>query len=74
MYYTIRIQRKTDGTEVRNITAHDTLDDGEVRFHSCLASDINNADINSCMAMLIDRNGALLMVRAWEGGESNAVD
>lgn len=71
MFYTIRIQTKTDGTEVRNIVPFETSDEAEIRFHSCLAADMNNDDLKSVLVCVLTEQGVVTMSRYWvkEEGE-----
>ena len=65
-YYSIRIQNKLDGTEVRNITPCDTQDLAEIQFHKNLAADMGNSEIQSVTCMVVSQLGHMIMSRYWE--------
>lgn len=52
-YYVLRVQRKKDGTEVRNIAPFDNHDSAEIHYHKCLANDMGNADMVSVLCAII---------------------
>ena len=64
-YYSIRIQNKLDGTEVRTIFPCETQDEAEIQFHKNLATDMGNADIKSVTCMVISQAGGAIMSRYW---------
>lgn len=55
-FYTIRIQRKTNGTETRNMTPFETHDEAEIHFHKCLAADMGNKDMESVIVCVMDES------------------
>lgn len=65
MFYTIRIQNKKDGTEVRSIAPFTDKNEAEIRFHSFLSADMSNKEISSCLVLVLDENGVVLMSRHW---------
>lgn len=64
-YYSIRIQNKLDGTEVRTIFPCETQNEAEIQFHKNLATDMGNADIKSVTCMVITQAGGAIMSRYW---------
>ena len=64
-YYSIRIQNKLDGTEVRTICPCETQDKAEIQFHKNLATDMGNTDIKSVTCMVISQAGGAIMSRYW---------
>lgn len=66
MYYVIRIQRKKDGTEVRNITPFNTIDDAEIQYHKCLAADMGNEELDSVICFIFkDEVCNIVLSRYW---------
>ena len=62
-FYTIRIQTKTDGTEVRNIAPFDDYNDAEIYYHKCLAADMGSAELSKVLVMVINDEGTPLLCR-----------
>ena len=56
-YYVTRIQTKTDGTEVRNLTGYDTWNEAEIQYHKVIVADMSATDIASALAYITNSEG-----------------
>lgn len=74
MYYTIRIQRKKDGTEVRNIAPYENKDEAEIFYHKCLAADMSNTDMKSCIMMVLSEDCSIVLSRHWVSTANELVE
>lgn len=70
-YYTIRIQQKSDGTEVRNISSQKTREEAEVQFHKVLAADMTATDITETLVSVMNSTGGIEMSRNWRVSTEN---
>lgn len=65
MFYTIRIQRKKDGTETRNISPFTNHDDAEIFYHKCLAADMGNKDNESVSVAVMSESCVIDLSKLW---------
>ena len=63
MYYTIKIETSTSGTETRDLRQFQTIDEALVRFHSDLTKYINNT--SRILEMLISDTGSVMKKELW---------
>lgn len=63
MYYTIKIETNTEGTETRDLRQFQTSDEALVRFHSDLTKYINNTA--RILEMMINESGTVLKKELW---------
>ena len=63
MYYTIKIETNTSGTETRDLRQFQTIDEALVRFHSDLTKYINNT--SRILEMLISDTGSVMKKELW---------
>lgn len=63
MYYTIKIETNTEGTETRDLRQFQTSDEALVRFHSDLTKYINNT--GRILEMMINESGTVLKKELW---------
>ena len=63
MYYTIKIETSTSGTETRDLRQFQTMDEALVRFHSDLTKYINNT--SRILEMLINDTGTIMKKELW---------
>ncbi len=65
MYYLIEIADTKAGV-AKAITDKESLDAAYMTLHQTLASAMANADVNSCMCMVINGQGAVQRYEYWE--------
>lgn len=70
MYYTIKIETNTAGTETRDLRQFQTADEALVRFHSDLTKYINNT--NRILEMMINDTGAVMKKELWAAPSEEA--
>ena len=63
MYYTIKIETNTEGTETRDLRQFQTSDEALVRFHSDLTKYISNT--GRILEMMINESGTVLKKELW---------
>ena len=63
MYYTIKIETSTAGTETRDLRQFQTAEEALVRFHGDLAKYINNT--SRILEMMISDSGNVLKKELW---------
>ena len=72
MFYTVKIETNSEGTETRDLRQFETKAAAFVRYHSDLAKYISNTA--SILEMVIDDNGAILARTKWtEQGEATDI-
>lgn len=64
IYYTVKVEINTLGTETRDLRHFDTINDALVRFHSDLAKYVNNT--SSILMMIINSSGNVIKTEKWE--------
>jgi hypothetical protein len=70
MYYTIKIETNTAGTETRDLRQFQTSEEALVRFHGDLAKYINNT--SRILEMMISDSGNVLKKELWTAPEEVA--
>ena len=70
MYYTIKIETSTAGTETRDLRQFQTSEEALVRFHSDLAKYINST--SRILEMMISDSGNVLKKELWVAPEEVA--
>ncbi len=63
MYYTIKIETNTEGTETRDLRQFATSDEALVRFHSDLTKYINNT--GRILEMMMTDTGTIIKKELW---------
>ena len=63
MYYTIKIETSTAGTETRDLRQFQTSEEALARFHGDLAKYINNT--SRILEMMISDSGNVLKKELW---------
>ena len=71
MYYTIKIETNTSGTETRDLRQFQTVDEALVRFHSDLTKYINNT--SRILEVLINDTGTIMKKELWTAPTEAAV-
>ena len=72
MYYTIKIETNTEGTETRDLRQFQTSDEALVRFHSDLTKYINNT--SRILEMMINESGTVLKKELWVKATTETTD
>ncbi len=63
MYYTMKIETSTTGTETRDLRQFETMDEALVRFHSDLTKYITNT--SRILEMVITDTGSIVKKELW---------
>ena len=73
-YYDVRVLNKTDGTMSKAVTSYNTKDEAEIYYHKCLAADMGNAEVTSCMMVVMTSECAVIYARHWEASEEDTTE
>ena len=65
-YFLISIQYVNDGTNPCGIFAYDDEDSAVSAYHSTLASNYSNSNLNEFLCMVINKDGVIIRLENWK--------
>lgn len=61
----VQVLTKADGTFDKSTTIYESMNEAEIAYHVAIASAMQKTEYNAIIAMLINRNGEVVMRRVW---------